>query len=298
MPMGVGYDITGENAFLTKARMVGSIFYVNLTGGGGSDSNSGTSPTSPLLKIETAVGKCTNDAGDFIFVMDCYDADTEPITINKSGCHIIGLSLPAPWKWAILNGGGEDVFQIDANYVEISGFGMVAAGDDGISIGNVGYGWLHDLSFAYAATGMTNGVVSSTGTPTSFLFEDNFIGGNAAACVTNNGVSGSLTDWIIRNNIFRYCGGKGISIGGGMNVGAILNNYFFSPEASSEGAGWAITLAAGCKTGIISGNRAGEGATQGGDNPYLDQSTNSATTLLNTWVDNMDFDTITAPDTA
>lgn len=268
---------------------MGKKFHVN--GLTGSDGYSGENKNNPLKKIATALAKCVNDRDDYIIVHDCWDQDTYPITISKSRVHIIGVSVPSMNLYTQLQGGTKDIFTLNANYVEIAGFGFVSVGASGIVSGAAvpSYGWIHDCTFATAALSLLNGISLSGGQMGNMLIENNFFGTN----ITNDGITGQLVNSIIRNNIFRGIAAKCLNLGG-VEIGAILNNYFFSPVAEALTHGWAIDLAAGANGGIIAGNKAAtSGATDAAKNPYRDLS-GVAAAMLNGWADNFDGPALSA----
>lgn len=180
---------------------------------------------------------------------------------------------------------------MDANYVEIAGFGFVSIGAAAIITGAIGgsYGWIHHCSFATAALSLLNGIEISGAQMGNMLIEDNLFGTN----ITNDGITGQLVNSIIRNNIFRGIAAKCLNLGG-VEIGAILNNYFFSPVAEALTHGWAIDLAAGANGGIIAGNKAAtSGAADAAKNPYRDLS-GAAAAMLNGWADNFDGPALSA----
>ena len=76
----------------TLGTTTGSVFFVH-SGTGGSG-NKGTSPSKPLADIDTAIGKCTANKGDIIYVMPGHDENpTTSITADVAGISIIGLGV-------------------------------------------------------------------------------------------------------------------------------------------------------------------------------------------------------------
>jgi hypothetical protein len=68
----------------------GNIFFVD--SGSGSDSNVGTSPETAFATIDYAIGFCTANNGDIIYVLPGHDENpTTSITMDVAGVSIIGL---------------------------------------------------------------------------------------------------------------------------------------------------------------------------------------------------------------
>ena len=81
-----GVPVLGGSAEVTT----GSIFFVH--SGTGSDGNKGTSTSKPFATIDYAIGKCTDNKGDIIYVMPGHSEDPlVSITCDVAGISIIGL---------------------------------------------------------------------------------------------------------------------------------------------------------------------------------------------------------------
>lgn len=282
--------IPGMAGVVSRPPAIGRVFFVRA---GGSDTDNGIDPGTPFLTIEHAIGKCENDRNDYIYVLDCWDADTYPIVINKSRIHIIGVTSPAMNVFPQLQGSTADIFQLNANYVEIAGFGFVSIGAAGIVSGAAtpSYGWIHHCTFATAALSLLNGIELSGGQMGNMLIEDNFFGAN----ITNDGLTGQFVNCIIRNNVFRDCANVAVNLGG-VEIGAVIGNYFFRGLDGAP-AGWAITLAVAANGGIIADNKASQtGNAVGADNlPYVDASGAAVGTRLNGWAANYHGETVIVP---
>lgn len=272
--------IPGMAGVVSRPPAIGRVFFVDTSG---LDTNNGIDPGTPFRTIDHAIGECENDRNDYIYVLDCWDTDAYPIVIDKSRIHIIGVTVPSMNLFPQLFGDTADIFQLDASYVEIAGFGFVSIGAAGIITGATGgsYGWIHHCTFATAALSLLNGIEISGAQMANMLIEDNMFG----AYITNDGLTGQFVNCIIRNNVFRSIDAICLNLGG-VEIGAILNNYFFSPIVEALGVGWAIDLAAGANGGIIVGNRASQTGDITGANPYRDQSAVAVGAKLNGWSDN------------
>lgn len=70
----------------------GNVFFVDSGATNASDGNTGTAPTVPFATIDAAIGACTANNGDIIFVMPGHDEDpTTSITMDVAGVWIRGL---------------------------------------------------------------------------------------------------------------------------------------------------------------------------------------------------------------
>ena len=120
-------DIIEKAANYAKGAMgrpqVGKIFFVD--GASGDDNNPGNKPECPILKVETALDLCTDGKHDYIFVVDYWDGDTMPITVDATTVHIIGLGNllfgPMSMAWPAMQGGAEACFELTgaSNYCEL-----------------------------------------------------------------------------------------------------------------------------------------------------------------------------------
>ena len=274
----------------------GEVYWVD--GIGGDDSQDGLTAETPLLKIDTALGLCTADNNDYIFVLDCYQQDTFPIAVDKTRVHIIGIANPYGQYPVMLPTGDTAIFTVGSSgiYSEISGFNLSGGAAHGCIelTGAVGL-WIHQCMFGGANAGGTpqDGILLVTGSTTSeALIEHNyFLGsGNASGKLTRDGIqalsTNPMTHAVIRNNVFQGCPSIGVNLGGNAQSAMILDNKF-ALDANTAGA--AITLGAGSAGCFIDGNHANFGKTAMAANPYVDGS------AVNTWGLNYRDKTATLP---
>lgn len=282
--------IPGMAGVVSRPPAVGRVFFVNMAG---ANTNNGIDPGTPFQTIEYAIGQCDDDRNDYIYVLDCWDADAYPITIDKSRIHIIGLAVPSMNLFPQLFGNGANIFELSDNYVEIAGFGFVSIGAAGIISGAAvtpGFDWIHHCTFATAALSLQECIEDGGGQIGNTLIEDNFFGSN----VTMYGLTGQFVNCIIRRNVFRDNHIIAVNLGG-VEIGAIYENYFYAKEADAPGVGWAITLAAGANGGMIANNHAMQTGDGTGNNPYRDQSAGAIGALLNGWGMNYSGQAVTVP---
>lgn len=285
---GNGLSIFGnvrpENALLTRAGIAnGKSFYVDTAG---ADTNGGLSPDDPLLTLQAAIDKCTDDAGDYVFVLDCYASDTPPILFNSATSHVIGLSLPTSWGWAALVESADDLITLSGNYMEIAGFSLAPTGKDAIHVSTSAgaFCWLHNLNFG-AAAGTTVNAIEFDGTSafTNSLIEDCFFGLTTSS-ISGYAITGNGIQYTVRKCFFKNCNTKCINStapqGGG---GYIHNNMFFDSIDNSPPAGWAITLDTGNAGWLVTNNVATTAGLATGNNPYEDNSSGASATQKNGW---------------
>lgn len=280
----VGLNTSGE-------KFGGNVFYVD--GIDGADGYDGKDPNYPKATVDSALGACTADNNDYIFVIDHWQ-EGATITVDKTCVHIIGMGSPqAPW--VCLNVATDlHIFTLGAtgNMVEIAGFNMGGGSTkSGINMVNCTGIWVHNNAFGheYASDTPLYGMYVLNQNPSLALIEDNIFFGDQATgkgTITSNGIyqnyvgdAAGFVNSIIRRNVFM--GLTGASDAGAIRLdGAggvqILDNTFMTPDAAS---GEAINLLAtvGCGGCIIAGNRAGNGMLNAGYNynPYRDLNANT-----------------------
>jgi len=258
--------ICGLNKYFPAMTTKSHIFFVD--GGSGDDgaNTGGQIPEEPFLTITKALSECTSGAGDFIFVLDYYQAtgETWPIAITKQRVHIIGCTEKGtPWPWVCPTGDTAAFeFQGNSGYSEICGF-EIGAGDNHGCIETTHSGieglHIHDIVFASEIGGMTAkyGIYTHTGgVLMKALIENcNFGGGISADGILISGSTGahSVKGCRIKNNFFRVDGiGINIALAANLGDGGIFDNRFV---ISSDAAGKAIDLVAGVTGGLIDGNQ-------------------------------------------
>jgi len=269
----------------------GKSFYVAQAARGGSDSNEGTDPQYPLLKIATAIALCTQRKHDYVWVQDSYQDDTFPISLATRNMHVIGLgeghSRPSR---AYLDSDTEACFRFDTNGhgIELAGFEMGATGgaDPCILIeAAVMKGHIHHCGFGL--------MVAQDGITYTFHGTEDFYLGMIDHCyfgryLNRDGIRlCAIGRGAINNNHFEKMVGIGIHIhdtGGGHvgEGGPILGNTFHLIQDSALGA--AITLDESTQGGfVVDQNHAMQDGANPGNNPYLDKTNAALGSLANAW---------------
>jgi len=251
----------------------GKVLYVNGTSwGNGSNSYDGTDPNYPLYDIDTALAKCTDNKMDYIFVLDYWDNDTFPITLDVDTVKVIGLgSNCGPSSWCMINSDGDACLSVGGEVgIEVAGFEFLPGSSDPCILVTTTEGCLHVHHCTFANMGTCQDGIScpSGGELSICTIEDNFFGKG----IDRDGMRLYSPSWsTIRNNIFFQYDEIGININGpsAAALGCILDNRFFSDTAITKGGAITIASATG---GLIDGNHAMEDGANPGENPYLDTS--------------------------
>jgi hypothetical protein len=227
--------------------------------------------------MTAALGKCTNDAGDIIYVLDYYQPATEtwPISVNKSLVQIIGFQnvygeafgYPFyPWNVAMASG-SKPVFDIVANNVLISGFGLYAGTssypcitmDSGASVVRI-----DQCNFCRGTYGvhLTSGDAGYGITITNCHFIQS---------LTTGGI------YINDDPAFSYIAGNhfdrlpGVAIHIVQGAGHVIENNKIAMGANTNGR--AITLESGVNRAFVNNNYAAYGTESGTTFPYTDNGT-------------------------
>lgn len=271
--MGKGFYSRGEiEGIVQKIRSpnmdfgAGKVFFVDKTYG--SDGHDGDNPARPLYSIAHALSLCVSGRNDYILVLDAWQQDTFPISVNKSRVHIIGVGTDGGYP-GMAPPGDTAIFTIDAVAVEIARLSLGA----GVSHGAIefsganGYGAIHDCWFGEAGAGLYGIYIPGIVDAAEELIQNCRFG----AAITSDGIriAHNATRSVIRDCLFRPLG-IGINVTAHMTLGWILSNRFV---CSSVLAGTAITLTN--TDGIfIDDNRAQIGKTVMGVIPYVDGGAN------------------------
>lgn len=290
-----GHQAKGHGLYLPSyPAPPAKVFYVNY---GGNDSESGLDPEAPLLTLTQAISLCTDDKHDTIVVMNWWQNESGPVTVNKRHLSIVAAKSGANWF-----GGSADFPAIQLEATGDTAFFQIAERDIAISgfriLGGASYGGIEFTGGAgYVRIGIFNnefwsgkygihGAAGSTYQPSHRLT----IKGNIfhSGCTTQGILLGSNGSWVnIENNFFETCPGPQIEISGGMAAGRILNNLH---SLDSDTAGEAITLGAACSRMVVMGNRANDaGITAMTANPFVDGGTD------NHWMDNYRCNAVLLP---
>lgn len=263
----------------------GSVFY--LDGVGGSNSNDGLTPATPKLTMTAALALCTNDADDYIIVLDYWQpaGETWPVSVNKSKVHIIGVRSGGYRCWACMSAPADTAcLSIAADDVRVANLYF----DAGASHGGIEFAGGKSRMGIYNCwfgTGK-HGILDASGT---VAFGLEIAGCYFCQALTAQSIYVNDDPAFIRihDNVFDACQGVAISIVQGA-AGQIYDNLI-ACGADVQGRG--ITLAAGVSRYLVMGNVANYGDTDMASNPFLD----GAGAGSNHWANNMKGITLIQP---
>ena len=286
---------------LKRPPLIGRVFYVDHING--ANTNSGIDPDEAFATITYALTQCVADREDYIIVLEHGAAGAEPaypVVININRVHLIGRGRNGPDQVIRIHGDGNDVFSITGRDVEIAGFGFDttgAAGDGIINAGALFGAWIHHCHFAGSSLGqgLVNGI---NGTFPWALIEDCVFSSPSGVGITGHCIMSAIQSSIIRRNIF-----TGDAAGANecihivnVEIGQIVDNYFYEPIGDAGVVGWAIFLeAAGMEGGPIANNHATQTGDGTGNNPYRDTSTGVLATTSHGWGMNYSGQAVIAP---
>jgi hypothetical protein len=241
----MGVPVVG-GAVLTS----GSVFFVDSATG--SDSNSGADTSNPVATIDYAIGLCTANKGDVIFVMPAYAqtlTTSAGITCDVEGISIIGLGNGdnRPTISTGASQGSEiDItadnvvirnmrfdftspdamapgINLDAAYCTIDGCEIIMADTGGqatnaVDVGASSHGFTFINNRVVAPNaGATEAIVlgDTAGATNDIVIRDNYFNGDfSVAVITNTAAAACLRVDITGNEIVNTATGKdGISIG-------------------------------------------------------------------------------------
>ena len=273
----------------------GVLVYVDSAAHGGDDANDGLAPGRPKLTIEDALTICNDDDRlvDTIVLQGRPGETTFPIVLDVGGVNIIASPGAGYWPRVWLTStGGNDMFDMQANYNNIVGVGMrAAAGQAGVAF-HTGGVYRCGIFRCTLETG-AYGILDDVGLAANHEFSHNFF----VSALTVNGIllAGDSGFPRIVGNIFDQIPGYAILSTGGGHAGQVIDNIFGMPDDTDTVDGRAISLTGLERRWIISGNRANFDDTTMTQNPYRDVS---ASGTPNHWMDNMQGITLVDPATA
>lgn len=256
----------------------GKTYYVARAAEGGSDSNSGLSANKPLLTLQAAIDKCTNAAGDVIFVSRGNHVVTEAVNFNKFGITVVAAGMGLPYKTS----GERFTIAAHADYDDgpvaiitkpctIVGIGFAGrdATKENCLISSTAGGWnggfIHLLgcrfSCWYGAMAAGLRVMGGDGNRVeSCTFEGLFGGFGTAGIVCQNGteeaVWGPPNMRIINNDFSSVGDGKHAIKTVDTVIGLIVDHNYLSPGFSGH-AGKLLDNNNKANTGYVVGNYVG-----------------------------------------
>lgn len=241
----------------------GKAFYVDRVNG--SDTANGLSPDTAVAKIDTAVGLCTADADDYIFVIskgEGTNVEGATITFDIARVHVIGIGGPNLHPYCQLKAAsGFHIFTVTGRYGEIANFRMSGGSTSyaGVYNNNATGTWVHHNDFGNKDAGTTPayGILGGNAQINAYcVYEDNIFSGSggtaSAGTISVDGIyeSGASRATVIRNNLFNQIPTSAIAMSGADGA-FILDNRIMADATADAGAGISLTNCGGC---LIDGN--------------------------------------------
>ncbi|KKN16298.1 hypothetical protein LCGC14_0977240 [marine sediment metagenome] len=292
---------------LKRPPLIGRVFYVDHING--ANTNSGIDPDEAFATITYALTQCVADREDYIIVLEHGAAGAEPaypVVINIDRVHVIGRGREGPDRVIRIHGDGNDCFDITGRDVEVAGFGFDTTGAAGTGITastNVFGAWIHHCHFAGSSLGA--GLLTGIGVTGQqlpwWLIEDCIFSSPNGVGITSSCIQADIVCTVIRRNYFTAAAGGASPCIETTNVeiGQIVDNYFYCPIGDAGIVGWAIFLpGAGMEGGIITNNHAAQTGDGTGNNPYWDDSSGVLGTTTHGWGMNYSGQAVIAPDVA
>ena len=246
-PHGVssfGMPVIGAGPYVTT----GNVFFVDSGATNASDGNAGTSPDKALATIDAAVGKCTANNGDIIFVMpghvDTISTATS-LVVDVAGVQIIGLGVgkTRPILDFTATAGSVELdaancrlsnfvlranvsavvvaVNVDANDIEIDHIQTTfdATGDDFITILDIDAvddTYVHDCNFVTELTAGADEAIRLDTATRARIVDCRFFGQWAVAAIV---AEGALSAGIEMNNLIIY--NADTSVYNGIDMGTL-----------------------------------------------------------------------------
>lgn len=251
------FGVAGSDVPLgERLNTTGKILYVDPNYIGATTDPDGTNPMCPLSTIQSAVGKCTDFAGDVILVMhnDSWQygprstarntAITEDVVVNKHGISIIGVaqssSVGVPWYPATAT-----CCTVNALDVLIEGFafqGLPAGGGTGILgvwDGTTALGDNLSVRNCWFGNGLHEGIILDY--VWNGVIEDCEFQGPSLYGIYSDPAGSACSNLIVRRNWFFDCGTGfgGAIIMEELSDSLISDNWIFNSVAQS-GVGVAL----------------------------------------------------------
>lgn len=233
---------------------------------GGSNGNSGTSPLEPFSTIDYAIGRCTANRGDVIYVLPGHVEDittAAAIVLDIAGVSIIGCGRGSNRPTITCSGTTDTLdIDVDAANCRLSNFIIDMTGNDGvdafIDVNAADFTLDSCLIVAADSGGQVDKCVVLETAADRFTFINNRVDGTTAGPVAAIDIVGTPTGVTIQNNWIYGDYSTAAIMNATGNIAThvnISNNQIHNVNA----ADWCIELVSAC-TGIISNNVLGSDA--------------------------------------
>ena len=193
----------------------GNIWFVD-SDTGADDTTSGKKPTAPFATLDYAIGMCTANNGDIIYVLPGHTETTTAITFDVAGITVKGIGRGRVRPTFTATAAATDLMDITAANVCIENLRLVGAASACTSLISVAANdfMCRRCSLEQAATPLIGVIV--TGGYDRFEFSDCLFMGTAAgpnAAIDLQG-SGNCVDWVVERCDFNYLSSAGLDEAG------------------------------------------------------------------------------------
>lgn len=194
----------------------GNVFFVH--SGTGSNSNHGKEKTAPFATVDYAVGQCTANNGDIIYVMPGHAETTTAIAVDVAGVSILGLGRGRARPTLTASTTASDLVDVTVANVTIQNIRLVGAASG--CTGLIHLAAAADFSCVNCSLehgAAPTSAVKGTGLNPRFLFKDCIFLGTAAGPDYGINLSGSASqchDFTVDNCTFNYATSAGLDNAG------------------------------------------------------------------------------------
>lgn len=232
----VGYqNVPGvPTVLMDKSGIPGTAFFVDSGASGASTSNSGLSPDAALSTIDSAIGKCTANSGDVIFVMPGHAetvAATTGIAVDVEGVSIIGLGVGRSRPAVTAHASAIDAWSVSAANCLIENINFVNAASCTAQINVTAADFTLRNCIIQQGAAPLMGITMAAGADRFCIEGCQFIGVAAGPdCAID--LEAHLTNWIVRDCLFQYSQSVGLDLAGirsnvDAQVGFVIDNCIF-----------------------------------------------------------------------
>jgi hypothetical protein len=238
----------GLFSVIDKSVVTGSIFWVNSDTGTDGE-GFGQNPNAPIATIDYAIGLCTADAGDVIYVMPGHAEDVLSATgllCDVAGVAIIGLGRGTKQPKVSLTTAAGATISITAANVTVeniwlhsnftngvtAGVTVAATGDGftlegmkfteetnakefliGVSVATtVSDGVIRNCRYHGTAGGDTSSIIDSAGAASGLIIEDNYLHGDCSAAAVKLDTAAITDLQVINNRVINIDAAAGLGI--------------------------------------------------------------------------------------
>lgn len=197
---------------IARLNTMGNIFFVGSTVTGASDSGDGTTPSKPFATLDYAIGKCTANQGDVIFLLPGHAETTTAIAADVAGIFVVGLGVGRNRPTLTATTAVTDLINVSASNVSFENFRLVGAASGNTALLDVAAAdfSMRRMSLEPGATPLMSMTIASGNRG---LIEDCqwLTSANGPDCAID--IESSASDhWIVRNCVFNATAGWDLGV--------------------------------------------------------------------------------------